>query len=217
MSHTVDTILGTAALLLSFVATFGRPIVRAVRKRRALASRSRIADLTEGPCSVVGRVAAEGDPLIAPGSGEPCVAWSLDVAHRAADFSSPRAVHDERPFWVEDETGRVIVDPPETSAMQLLHLAAGDRLTPTARRVAQPALDAAGVGNFEDHLLSWSETSLRPGDVVLVQGHALLEVDRRGPIDPASRVPTRLVLRETDAARLLVTRLDERHASGGRS
>jgi hypothetical protein len=97
-----------------------RRIPRALRA----APRTQIGKLLPGVVRVTGRARKAEDSLVAPMTGRPCLGYqlSIDECQSAGDTAKWQPLVrlcDGHPFWVEDETGRVLVEPGDHLAMAL--------------------------------------------------------------------------------------------------
>ncbi len=109
-------------ILSAGLATLSTASMRAITERlgtkaraRRAAERSHLAAVAEvapgAIVKVVGRVAFGDEPLEAPFSGRSCAHFEAVVERRHARGFKPKAQTAEtRPFWLEDETGRIFID-----------------------------------------------------------------------------------------------------------
>jgi hypothetical protein len=165
---------------------------RAIRHQLTTAPRSRICDVREGVVCVRGKVTFGQEALIAPLSGSRCAAFQLSAP--GARRVEPLDV--ARPFWVDDGTGRALVDPGAHFAMALERRtrARADDLDDdiTARLI--PVLATAPLGRSWEATM-YHEGLMLEGDTVTVGGHARMEPHRDGQVDGPRRLPSCVVLR----------------------
>lgn len=192
------------------------------RRRWAMADTptSDAAHVFVGTNEVVGRAVALDRPVVAPFTAVECV-WYRSVLEKEERDDEGRTrwstVSDEScvaPFWVEDDTGRVLVRPRgasvyaserrrvehpgpptrHTGLMLLARLEAGPALP--------PMLDSARYRSTE-----WL---IRPGEAVYVLGEATLRADavalELAPCDPGSTVVRRQLLVATGDERRVARR-----------
>ena len=140
---------------------------------------------------VSGRVVAVGPPLLAPISGKPCVYYCVEIFHFEPNRRVPLApgrtsVASEvqgRDFAIEDETGRALVRMPDPETV---------RAVPEPHRHYAADLVQGAAPELAAHLERWQklaaesgfssaifyvETSVGPGDELLVVGEARTEPD----------------------------------------
>lgn len=156
---------------------------------------ARIGDIREGRVEVSGTARPAGRALTDPVSGEEAVAYEYEVSHEEylkdnpfdwtrlgyrTDADGGAAV----PFYVEDESGRVLVDPGDPDhdrvandgAVNLyatrdsdVHLDAGETGPATLRHL----FDGTGASEVDTDIARLYETAhVRPGDEVYVLGTA---------------------------------------------
>lgn len=146
-------------------------IRRSAAHRELLAARrTAIGELVEGrPAVIAGRILARGDEvLVAPLTTRPCVVYRID-----ATLSPTAAIHERSTgaWLVRDASGSAIVDLEHA----VLLLSRRTRRTPFARiRYERERTVAARHGR--DHLRSWRERIVLPGDTVVVRGLPVREV-----------------------------------------
>ena len=81
---------------------------RQLRRRLASVAVTPIGDVRPGLVRIVGRVSAKGAPLVAPGTGATCVAYStLVFTPDGDDRTVVTRFHECTPFWLEDPSGRI--------------------------------------------------------------------------------------------------------------
>jgi hypothetical protein len=103
-----------AAVLL--VRYYRAPARRAARVLRSV-PRTRVLQLAPGPVRVTGRACKAEHALTAPVSGRPCVAYQLTIEEaipgqdQTVTWRPVLRLADAHPFWVDDGTGRVLVEP----------------------------------------------------------------------------------------------------------
>jgi hypothetical protein len=132
-------------------------------------------ELSEGLQEVRGTPLAEG-AVTAPLSGRPCLHWRLLVEQQRR--TRWETVLDKRasvPFWADDGTGRVRVDPAEAEVV--VTAAARVRTGVFAHPSAEWSEVVARVGEPQNPpvlpFLRWREEFLEAGDVVTVVGRAV--------------------------------------------
>jgi Zn-finger nucleic acid-binding protein len=141
---------------------------------------SAVRSLAVGLVEVSGRAQSEGVPLRAPFSGLPCVFYSYAVEERRRSGKETRwetiaEGTSEEPFYVQDETGRVLVVP--CDAQLILQ---DERTTRSNWMGALPEETILGLlklgiavdGWFGEKTIRCSETCILPEERVYVMGAA---------------------------------------------
>lgn len=193
---------------------------REARVRRALARRPRVQiDAASGrKLRVTGRVRPRGEPLIAPVSGRPCVAFQLFVEERnGRRWIDLLELRDAQSFTVADETGEALVDTSGPFALALVPDEQGamgwfDRITPAQLQALRSTLGSRATtwyGGWKR--LRFKEGLLETDDRVSVGGSGEREQSPEGQSN-LREPPERLVLRGTADEPLLIG--DSRDAVG---
>lgn len=181
------------ATVAYFAGTFAGVIAASVYPQYRLLRRgaeTAAADVRSGHVTVSGTVARADRTLTTPFTGEETVCYRYAVQERHNDrlFSDDGSWHtvsvDEAavPFYVEDETGRVLVDP-DNASLTLNEVTSGHtyqvdaELTVAAgetppRRIEEWEREHGGLLPVFDRDKRYTEDQLRPGDDVTVVGKA---------------------------------------------
>jgi hypothetical protein len=200
--------------LVIFVRWF-RSDERAVRQQLATAHRTRIGDVTGGVVCVAGRVALARQVLEAPVSRRPCAAFQVTMFVDEGDSSLHGArIAQATAFWVDDGSGRALVDPGAHFVLALKRATASAQPRGAAAVAALwSLLEERGVprsAGWREWRVRLEERILVAGDEVTVGGHALAELHVEGQSDGPRRPPTCLVLRAGGSREpLLVGHTDE--------
>ncbi|HEU0033546.1 MAG TPA: hypothetical protein VFQ53_23100 [Kofleriaceae bacterium] len=126
---------------------------------------------------IVGTVKQLEPPVRAPVSGAPCVYYKVIVEQRYREgWRTMITDAAGAPFWLEDESGRAIIDP-LAAEITTRHL----RFLPALRR--DPILDPylARHGLFMKHRLRIREMRISVGEQIAVMGSATGERDPLAP------------------------------------
>jgi hypothetical protein len=188
---------------------------RAVRRQLATAPRTPVGDVSAGVVCVAGRVVLARHVLDAPVSRRRCAAYQVTVFVDEGD-SSLHGAHfaEATAFWVDDGTGRILVDP---GADFVLALKGATRRSQAGVETADAALwswlERHGMPR-EARCSEWrirlEERLILDGDSVTVGGHAVVELHAEGQPDGPRRPPTCLLIRGAgDREPLLVGHTDE--------
>jgi hypothetical protein len=161
---------------------------------------------------VTGRVQRRGEPLSAPVSGRPCVAFSLFVERRARDGWRPiLEVRDVRSFVVIDESGAGLVDAngPFIVALDVDDRGSNRWYNPTIGETQLQALKSLLGRNSESWTgamtnLRYEEAVLRDGETVSIGGHGVRQVSPEEQSANRRAPPEWLVLRGTAEEPLLI-------------
>ena len=186
---------------------------REARVRRALARRPRARiDAASGTkLRVTGRVRQRGEPLIAPVSGRPCVAFQLFVEERnGRRWIDLLELRDAQSFIVADDTGEAFVDTSGPFALALVPDQQGamgwfDRITPAQLQALRSTLGSRATtwyGGWKR--LRFKEGTLENDDWVSVGGSGEREQSPDGQ-SSLREPPERLVLRGTADEPLLIS------------
>lgn len=186
---------GCFAAMASLLGVVLTAVVRDDRRLRALAS-SPLATMAPGASGGAGRVVPVGPLVLAPVSGRSCVGYRWAVTRSDSD-GTPSAWRTKlRPFWIADETARVLVDATDNSDLQASDYESevvGEAVSRLESLLGLVPLTLGTCGR-----VTYRESTVRPGDVVTVDGWAEIVIDPRGDGGPSSRaVPTCLSLRAT--------------------
>jgi hypothetical protein len=148
-----------------------------------------------------GTIVAHGETLVAPLSGRACVHYDVHVEERVSTGKSSTwrtmfRESDERPFVVEDETGRAIVRglPLRTAVVVDHHQRSGFLSDATPGLLALLARHGRDSTNFLglNRTIRYREGALEPGEQVAVLGLARWEDDPApDAIDPAAQTAYR--------------------------
>lgn len=173
---------------------------RALKWELANAPRTPIGRLSGGVACVVGRARGAGPPLTAPASGRRCLAFQLAVDETAdGDAREIGRLVGAAPFWIEDDTGRALVDPGAHFALALTRDVAVNTAEPTEQRPELlQFLESKGVvtaGFLGTRPLPCREGIIQDGETVVVGGYVVREVDGRGERSGPRQVPTLISLR----------------------
>jgi hypothetical protein len=127
--------------------------------------------------TLTGRIQGSTDPLTAPLSGTPCVAY-LAVAQAWPDARGPKPAVNARemkavPLVVSVEDGEITID---SECVVML------RTTPVVPAAPERAAEFLARRQLQDHVPSmmFKEGVVRAGDRIWVRGNLVRERDRRG-------------------------------------
>jgi hypothetical protein len=159
------------------------------------------------PATIIGRVKAIGEPLEAPLSGKPCVAFAARARtlvrssvgnrwHCTAEHGELRLV----PFVLVTRSGDVVVD------SQFIDLI--DQPTPLLpRRLDRQSAFLAKLDVTSGQRFSFDEVIVEPGMKIVVKGIAQIEVDPAPTGESGFRdTPTRIRLTGDEARPLTIDR-----------
>ena len=144
-------------------------------------------EIAGGNVRVKGKAWNQGPLLHAPVTQRPCLAYHLRLEEQdEGRWREVLVLRDARPFLVEDETGKVLVQPEKDFDVALAEHALGGSGTmkvedPARYRNLASVLQAAGISltvpwlGFERHFRCF-EGVVEQGEVVSVLGHAAHEV-----------------------------------------
>jgi hypothetical protein len=228
MDPTLLLVAGAAAVAL--VAGGLRYFDRERQLKRTLARtpRTAVAQLSTGVVRVTGRAARVEEPLTAPLSQRSCVAFQLAIDERRAHGNTVRwrpvvRVREAHPFWVADETGRVLVEPGPHFALALERDFAGrtgflERLTSDSLERLEaflatrgiPARNWLGMGKT----FRYNEGVLEDGETVSVGGRVVAEPHPDGDASPGRGTPMRKLLRGSQQVPLLISDDPDAHGQG---
>ena len=144
-----------------------------------------IAGFSEGSAAkIVGRVAVANEALEAPLTGRQCVYYEAIVKKDEGEDSTT-LIREERgvPFFVEDDTGRALVDPHGATIAVVVdsHTCSGTFADPTAAEKAfLDRHEESGTGWIFNRSLQYREGVLEPGELVAVLGRGVREPDPGG-------------------------------------
>jgi hypothetical protein len=186
------------------------------RARRTLARRprTRVGEASESLLRVTGRVRLRGEPMTAPLSGRPCVAFKVSVVQRRGRMWFPvlnlRKAH---PFAVADESGEARID--TSGPYKLLLVPELEGQTDWRDRTDAETLKALGdlLESRKIATKNWyggwkrtryEESILAEGDKVTVGGMGFHEPSAEGTRANLREPPQRLVLRGTPGHPLLI-------------
>lgn len=137
-----------------------------------------LVDAAAGRVAVSGTVRPTGDPLVSPLSGESAVAWSVRVLESTRVSGGGRGLdvvvddHRERPFVIEDGTGRLRVEPsagtPRLERDLRAEVRSDDGVPEPVRRLLAERDAAAPDGRR-----IYYESRLEPGETATVLGEAI--------------------------------------------
>jgi hypothetical protein len=159
---------------------------------------ARIRSAPQGYVELCGRVLAHGDLVTAPLTGIACVWYRFKVQERRGSGKNTRWVtlHQgkaDRPFLLEDETGRCLVEPAGAD----IHSRATDHWYGSQRHTPRPQ---ASSRLQLSRRYRFSEERILPGESVYLLGH--FETPRRGPGDRERLARMLLTQWKTDPARM---------------
>lgn len=150
----------------------GLHLVYVIRRLRSMEGgrRSPCGRATPGFVQLVGRAVALDQPVPAPHTGEPCVWYRLETSRPRTGFrmTSGKNTRDDfvrvvshaskTPFFIEDETGRVLIE------QDALEVETPNRL---------PAIEVRGPLDQSEKLVG--EYVIRPGDTITAFGELIVE------------------------------------------
>jgi hypothetical protein len=168
-----------------------------LNRELAMAPRSAIRRIKGGVVAVSGHARTASARLVAPLSGRACLAYQITIGERMAyGWDVVGRFGQAEAFWVEDQTGRVLVDPGQHFALTLVKF-----VTTVADADQSPRIEAVrrlaaerGV-SLTGRELRFEEGILEEGELVAVAGHAATEAHPRGDAEGPRRLPICLVLR----------------------
>ena len=187
-----------------------------VRERLARRKRVAVAEVQEGLVRWSGRVHLTSEPLTAPVSQRPCVAYQLTVMVRDGEGGWSKALEltDARPFILADETGQGIVDamsgpfaialiPDRKDSSSLFQQESSElsRVRGLLRAKNIPTRTAFGT----DQPVKFSEAVLLPGSELSVSGSCTWEIALDGERAGYRELPQRIALRGTTEEPLLLS------------
>jgi len=186
----------------------GRLQERYVAWRLGRLPRVRLGEVGEFPVRVVGRARRAAEPLLAPLSDRPCLAFRLRIAelHGPGLRRPVLELHDAVPFVLIDDSGLALIEPHDTRRMALRPDLKGTIGGVGRRRPEAPAgyhvfslLEAHGTNTVTwlggEKAYSFEEAILGLDAPVAIGGQATRELYPDGE-RPTSRVfPDRLVFR----------------------
>jgi hypothetical protein len=191
-----------------------RLLSRSARARRKLARRKRvpICDASGPGLLVTGRVHRRGEPLTAPVSGRPCVAFNLLVEKHTREGWRPiLEVRDARSFVVVDESGAGLVDAngPFVVALDVDDRGSTRWYNSAMGATQRQALKSLLRGDNESWSgamtnLRYQEGVLRDGETASIGGHGVRQVSPEAPSANRRAPPEWLVLRGTAEEPLLI-------------
>lgn len=187
-----------------------------VRQRLARRPRVSIAEAQEGIVRWTGRAHLLGEPLTAPASHRPCVAYQLTISlpRDEGGWKEVLELADSRPFVLADETGHGVVDP---KAGPFAVSIVPDRKASTSPfqqdseevKRARALLRSENIDEqtfFGDNKpIRFSEAVLSAGAEVSVGGHCMRDIAPDGERAGYREPPKRLVLRGTTEEPLLIS------------
>lgn len=179
-----------------------------LRRRMARTPRTPIERISGGAVCVHGRASRAADVLVAPVTQRHCLAFVLTVFEEGEGGRAPLArLRQARPFWLEDGSGRALVEP--GSHFEVL---VGD----VQARLSEPSMSEAAIHSLRQVLREWGvstearigsrrilhydERVVLEGPAVSVGGRAVVEVNPRGETGGGRGSPQSLVLRGGDAS-----------------
>ena len=179
---------------------------RQLRRRLASVAVTPIGDVRPGLVRIVGRVSAKGAPLVAPGTGATCVAYStLVFTPDGDDRTVVTRFHECTPFWLEDPSGRIQVQAGENVrvilASDLLRVGAAEGVL-EAMIAAENIEMTSFLGGPRD--FRFEEAVVSDGQEVCVLGYASADIDPTRPPEGPRRLPIGPVLRDGGRDRPLV-------------
>jgi hypothetical protein len=165
---------------------------------------ARIRSAPQGYVELRGRVVANGDLVTAPLTRIACVWYRYKVQERRGSGRNTRWVtldqgQADRPFLLEDETGRCLVEPAGAD----IHSRASDSWYGSDRHTARPQTSS---WLQLSRRYRFSEERILPGEPVYLLGH--FETPRRGPGERDRLVRTLLAQWKRDPARMARFDLD---------
>ncbi len=211
--------------MVLFAAAFGIGIARIVynatagreaRIRRRLARRApvAVAEALEGPVRLIGRVHPTGEPLIAPISRRPCIAYQTKISLGNDDgWNKALGLEDMCPFILADETGQAVIEV-EAGPYSILLVPGSSASSSLFREDSAEMKNARGLlrsENIDDQTffgknrpVKFSESVLLAGAEVSVAGRCTREVALDGERGGYRDLPQRLVVRGTAEEPLLL-------------
>jgi hypothetical protein len=187
------------AAALAYYAFGGLPASDELLRPELAAPRTAIGHLVGGVVTVNGRARREGAPVIAPLSGRPCLAFQITLhADRSDDFGLVAHLAAGSPFWIEDETGRALVD--VTERFEIVKPGSGPlrkvspALLATVRRFAEERRISTRSWRFARDL-HCREGIIVEGEELVVGGHAAQEARAEGEPSGPRQPATCMVLR----------------------
>jgi hypothetical protein len=188
-------VLGGFAVFILAAWYFGHDQV--VERRLAAVPVTPIGQVNGGQVRVVGRVHAVGECLLAPGSGRPCLAYSVHVTDHGKKNESIARFHLSTRFWIEDATGRARIEAGPNVEIVMLGKPPMNGLVYRTQLVDM--LLARGIDRLtvwgNDRDFHFEEKMIAEGNEVSVMGFATVEVDPSVPAPGPRELPTSTVLR----------------------
>jgi len=215
--------LGVTLLAVVAVVAIARLVVtdafsHETRARQRLSRRARvaIAEAPDGLVRLTGRVHPMGEPLKAPISQRPCVAFQLVIRMKDGQgrWAKVQELEDARPFTLADESGQAVVDtaagPFSLSLVPSRSASSSFFLSDTADlRIVRAMLRSANIETENifghEHGVRFSEAVLLPASKAAVGGRCAREVALDGERAGYRDVPQRLIVRGTSEERLVIS------------
>jgi hypothetical protein len=169
---------------------------------------------------VVGRVKQRAEPLRAPISGRPCVAFQADVEElQGEEWISRLRVREAQSFLVVDETGSALVDANGPFELGLVTDEQGSSglfgsIGAAQLQVVKSHLSSGNEWFGRSNKARYREGILKVGQLVAVGGNGAREITGEAAAPGLREAPTWLVLRGTADDRLLIS--NSVQAIGGR-
>jgi hypothetical protein len=152
---------------------------------------------------ITGVVAVQRDSVMAPASRRPCVGYRLVVSVRGSAPGSELETILVRetcvPFWVQDESGRALVEGPFVLGLDPDERAYADIPPSVYAMLEEAQIPLAGLFGV-DRDFQFTEARLMAGDRVDILGWASVDVDPAGGPAGRRKLPTlcRIVGTSTD-------------------
>jgi hypothetical protein len=187
-----------------------------VRERLARRRSVPIAQVQEGLVRWSGRVHLTTEPLTAPVSQRPCVAYQLTImlGDGEGGWSKVLELTDARPFILADETGRGVVDAmagpfaialvPDRKASSSAFRADGADLRSVRALLREQDIPTRTVFGT-DQPVKFTEAVLLPGSELSVSGSCTWEIALDGERAGYRELPQRIALRGTAEEPLLLS------------
>jgi len=183
-----------------------------VRRTLARRSRTRIQDAAGRALRVTGHVRGRGEPLRAPVSNRPCVAYRLWVQeHNRNGWRTLLDAQEASSFVVFDESGEALVDPSGPFRLALAPDEGGGtgwtgRMGAARVQALQSLLGDRAINRFGGPKnLRYREGILTSGEIVSVGGHGVRELGAEGRGGGLRGSGEWLVLRGTAQEPLLIS------------
>jgi hypothetical protein len=201
---------------------------RQLKRTLARTPRTPIGQLGSGVVRVTGRAARVEETLTAPLSQRSCMAFQLAIDERRSHGNSTHwrpvvRVREARPFWVADDTGRVLVEPGSHFALALERDVAGrtgflERLTGDSMERLEAFLASRGIPARNwfgmGKTFRYNEGVLEDGETVSVGGSVVAEPHPDGEASPGRGTPMRKLLRGSPQIPLLISDDPDAHGRG---